>query len=372
MERTRIYMAGPHPLDPDTPDARAIVYPRPGYDMGGQIENAPYILDRGPFMGPRFLLVLGNRDWLSDDLPDLESRLCESIAAGEADPVALPVPGLTEGPALDSFVRDYCAAWGFPFDGPVMQSDDVGGVFGVIFSGATRWDFADAIRQADSALGYMLRTFAESRLAPAFASAIRAALTADEVAEVDRRNRQPARAGTCATHDFADSNLIMSRVFETVTGRPMDGESGHDLRLWGMAWDAAREKGFAGGPPPSSMFWDWFDSAEAARAENLRWLDENAPKHGLPTGWRLYHSGGGCTHYRAEGEYQGRRAEFLLCSGSVAEVEWHQPGEPDWLLSATVLDDEGEPVESAVLAECLDDGRDAIRKADLSAPLKPY
>lgn len=47
------------------------------------------------------------------------------------------------------------------------------------------------------------------RVAERFDARLRDALTAEEYAEVRRRNRTPEYAGCCASHDFCDANMVM-------------------------------------------------------------------------------------------------------------------------------------------------------------------
>ena len=77
-------------------------------------------------------------------------------------------------------------------------------------------------------------------LALHFAAALKADLTAAEWQEVRKRNSVYS-PGICASHDYRDSNLIMSDSFEAVTGREMRTNSQADSDLWNRAWQIARD-----------------------------------------------------------------------------------------------------------------------------------
>lgn len=81
------------------------------------------------------------------------------------------------------------------------------------------------------------------RIAKAFCEEIQEQLTAREIREVNRRNLEYS-PGTCATHDFCDANMPMLSAFVKVVGRDVDLESDFDTRLWGRAWDIAKEAEF--------------------------------------------------------------------------------------------------------------------------------
>lgn len=84
-----------------------------------------------------------------------------------------------------------------------------------------------------------------TRIAQDFAARLRAELTAEEMAEVNRRNATAEyQNGACATHDFCDANMPMAEAFAAATGREIDLSSDDDARLWSAAWDAARADGF--------------------------------------------------------------------------------------------------------------------------------
>ena len=89
------------------------------------------------------------------------------------------------------------------------------------------------------------------KLAAAFVVQCMAQFTADELAVIRYRNRDFAKAGkgdVCATHDFADANMIMLDAFKDAFDREpaiLDGgasveEHNADATLWGAAWDKAK------------------------------------------------------------------------------------------------------------------------------------
>lgn len=109
-----------------------------------------------------------------------------------------------------------------------------------------------------------------------------------------------------------------------------------------------------------SGFFKWFDEKKEACQPMVDWLNENATH--LSDNWHLWHSGGGCTHYRAEGEFDGKKCEFILCHESSAEPEPLQD-DPLWTLSANEVDDQGETLGFTVLAENQRDMREAVAKS---------
>jgi hypothetical protein len=127
-----------------------------------------------------------------------------------------------------------------------------------------------------------------------------------------------------------------------------------------------------------SNFFEVFRKHEAACAESLKWLNENA--NFISKNWHLWHSGGGFTHYRAEGDVDGKKCYFLLCHDGVAEPKPVQQ-EASWVLSANEIDAEGEDVAFAVLASDFNDMHEAVLSAkkeikdpnwiDLTAPPAP-
>lgn len=86
-------------------------------------------------------------------------------------------------------------------------------------------------------------------LAAAFVAQCREAFTEEQLAEIKTRNASPDYAGdVCATHDFADANMLMLEAFSATFGRePLfltEGadapDAAPDLALWGAAWTRAK------------------------------------------------------------------------------------------------------------------------------------
>lgn len=82
------------------------------------------------------------------------------------------------------------------------------------------------------------------RLALAFCAGVRTHLSAQELRDVNRANRRPDYADSCATHDYIDANETMEIAFVTVVGRGSLVSSAADTALINMAWDTAKASGF--------------------------------------------------------------------------------------------------------------------------------
>lgn len=79
-------------------------------------------------------------------------------------------------------------------------------------------------------------------LALVFARQLAAVLSAEDFAEVCKRNRV-AESGVCHSHDFCDANMVMARAFLVVTGMAVDTQRDEDCVLWSQAWRIAMAKG---------------------------------------------------------------------------------------------------------------------------------
>ena len=77
-----------------------------------------------------------------------------------------------------------------------------------------------------------------------FAANIEEQLSADELAEVKRRNAHVYGEGICATHDYCDANMPMAEAFEFIMGREPDVSADDDVTLWNAAWERARADHF--------------------------------------------------------------------------------------------------------------------------------
>lgn len=121
------------------------------------------------------------------------------------------------------------------------------------------YDFeGDPMYEVQAADGWRAQAYgselepAEARaLAVAFASRFLEQLGADVLATVVEENRNYP-AGACATHDYADANMVMLAAWTTVFGRPplmLDDVDGNaelealraaETALWNNAWDIAK------------------------------------------------------------------------------------------------------------------------------------
>jgi hypothetical protein len=133
------------------------------------------------------------------------------------------------------------------------------------------------------------------RIAAAFVAVCEAAFTAAEMAEIRFRNREYAAkygAGlVCATHDFADANMLMLDAFESVTGREaiFGGDTdGADMDVMGEAWRIAKPSLTLqdGAPSPYDAMTAEYDAwcaaeglpADTEGAELLMCYDLTAPQ----------------------------------------------------------------------------------------------
>lgn len=80
-------------------------------------------------------------------------------------------------------------------------------------------------------------------LARAFADSIERDLSADELAEVKRRNATAEYgAGICATHDFRDANMTMQAAYIATFGiDPLD-DMDAATPVWNRAWHIAKKE----------------------------------------------------------------------------------------------------------------------------------
>lgn len=89
-------------------------------------------------------------------------------------------------------------------------------------------------------------------LGSAFAAECREQFAEEELADIRHRNATPEYADACATHDFADANMVMLEAFKATFGREpkflegTDAAGNHspegetDMALWNAAWDWAK------------------------------------------------------------------------------------------------------------------------------------
>ena len=75
-----------------------------------------------------------------------------------------------------------------------------------------------------------------------FSSVVRGTLTEGELALVIQRNKS-LPPDTCATHDFVDANMLMSRAMENVGLEP-NVEDDTVQYIWSTAWSTATRREF--------------------------------------------------------------------------------------------------------------------------------
>lgn len=78
------------------------------------------------------------------------------------------------------------------------------------------------------------------RVAAKFRALLVEDLTADELAEMDRRNAAQTDPNICHSHDFLDANDVMAAAFEAVAGCAPDPDCEVVARAWGNAWEIAK------------------------------------------------------------------------------------------------------------------------------------
>lgn len=164
----------------------------------------------------------------------------------------------------------------------------------------------------------------EGRIAGAFADILRLSMTPEQFAEMQRRNRANADAGTCASHEFCDANEAMDEAFERVgiatlpdyrerLPLPADPDPLNPLKpqfqavlmppavcdLWGRAWDCAMDA-FLTAPDPADQptaapmprepqIADLIGGMDAGEEEAARFLDRLgfSPEIGGGGAWML-------------------------------------------------------------------------------------
>jgi len=75
-----------------------------------------------------------------------------------------------------------------------------------------------------------------------FVSLLRAMLTEQQFAEMQNLNAG-ADNGICHSHDYCDSNMVMSAAFAQAVGREIDTQDDDDRALWSAAWRYALTHG---------------------------------------------------------------------------------------------------------------------------------
>lgn len=69
-------------------------------------------------------------------------------------------------------------------------------------------------------------------------------LTPQTLDEVNAKNLTEDYNGCCATHDYADANMIMDEAFASLMGKEMDLQNVDEVRLWNEAWTLSRKNKF--------------------------------------------------------------------------------------------------------------------------------
>lgn len=90
----------------------------------------------------------------------------------------------------------------------------------------------------------MSATINVNRLARDFMSEVAKRLTAAELREVRALNATPEYQGACATHNFADTNLLMATALER-QGIELDCGDEAQLAAWNQAWSMAKAAEFS-------------------------------------------------------------------------------------------------------------------------------
>lgn len=88
------------------------------------------------------------------------------------------------------------------------------------------------------------------RLAEAFCREMAEALSAGELAEVNRRNASDNDPMVCHSHDFCDANVVMAEAWAVAMGKPhpwAEDVTELDVALWDAAWTLAILAGFDAG-----------------------------------------------------------------------------------------------------------------------------
>lgn len=84
-------------------------------------------------------------------------------------------------------------------------------------------------------------------LAREFARQLRAEIGDERMTIVNMKNATVPYAGSCASHDYCDANVVMMRAYTNLTGIAeadirLDDEA--TVSLFNYAWDTARDNNF--------------------------------------------------------------------------------------------------------------------------------
>jgi len=81
------------------------------------------------------------------------------------------------------------------------------------------------------------------KVARSFSFQIRKSLTPEQLVQANRENRK-RNDGSCATHDFIDSNVCMNDAFIEVFDEEIDVQDEFHVQIANAAWDIAKAYGF--------------------------------------------------------------------------------------------------------------------------------
>lgn len=107
---------------------------------------------------------------------------------------------------------------------------------------------ADAIQWAALALAnparYLTETPHKEWLAERFAAILKEWLTAEQWADMKRKNETDPRytGGVCASHDYCDANMAMDQAWRERFATSPNADDEAQATLWSTAWDLAKER----------------------------------------------------------------------------------------------------------------------------------
>lgn len=86
-------------------------------------------------------------------------------------------------------------------------------------------------------------------LACAFGEELRKELSAQQIAEVIKRNEAEPDKGVCHSHDFCDANVVMAQAFAQFGCAEPDVGDDAVVAVWNAAWEIAIAREFADDDP---------------------------------------------------------------------------------------------------------------------------
>ncbi len=87
------------------------------------------------------------------------------------------------------------------------------------------------------------RKTATLRVAAAFSVGMREQLTAEQLDDINMRNRGEKDPNVCHSHDYCDANIVMDEAFEAC-GLDFDSNDDSHIKLWNEAWSIAKVSRF--------------------------------------------------------------------------------------------------------------------------------